>query len=429
MTRPSARGRPSSKQPHGLANGLLKDNKLRPFDTPLIDQRVATREPATNERDPPSTCSSDFDHSKSKFRVGGSTWRKSSNLRKEHRSNWTANSRETRTKDGSRSAESQVPQKDKNSGKLRDHNSRQSVTARSALTEKMRHATELAVEPRRDPVAEIQLQAQRQAAAISNRLERKQNISEKTKTAVLKAMMCKPPTAQDESTTTLPTKAIPFLESPKIGTTESQRQGSLKKSDVWAFNRDQSGFDSQQKPVGLYKTRTVSGKHAQESEILKFSSLHITSHLQQKLWLKKVLEAISEARVSEVPRPALQSPSPAKVPALRSFELSQKLSHPTPPSSPRRVAFVEQTEEKLHSMQVPPVMSFLSSDDDDESVSSVVLLFNYLSCNAVPDQKLQINERGNLVLVESFDAGKYSVVSDMSMKEQHFRRYQLVCSP
>ena len=80
-------------------------------------------------------------------------------------------------------------------------------------------------------------------------------------------------------------------------------------------------------------------------------------------------------------------------------------------------------------MQVPPVMSFLSSDDDDDSVSSVVLLFNYLSCNAVPDQKLQINERGNLVLVESFDAGKYSVVSDMSMKEQHFRRYQLVCSP
>ena len=165
----------------------------------------------------------------------------------------------------------------------------------------------------------------------------------------------------------------------------------------------------------------------------KPGNFHITSHTQQRLWLKEVAKAICDARVTEVSnilRPALRSQPEFQ--ALEDSGLSAKSSQPKTSSSPRRVAFMKTTEEKVspESILAPPVASFMSSDgdDDDESVSSVVMLFNYLSCNAVPDRKFQINDRGNLVLVESLESEHNSQVQGYSFKQRQFPKFQLACS-
>ena len=297
--------------------------------------------------------------------------------------------------------------------------------------------------------AELQRQERALSEAISNRLERKHSVSVKTKKAVLKAIMCSSPDKHEDSGIA-PTSNFaarnPNRQPTQVGKAESQNQGAphiptnqagnnvfppLLSLMPFGVNADQK---ANQTPAWLQKARTTFGKpHAREVDMPKSGNFHRTSKSQQRLWLKEALKAISDARVAEVSailRPALRPHS--ELQALEDSALSPKSSLPETSSSPRRVAFMKTAEEKVNpqSVPAPPAASFMSSDgeDDDDSVSSVVLLFNYLSCNAVPDRKLQINHRGNLVLVESFESEHISLVQDYSTKQRRFPKYQLVCS-
>lgn len=466
MTQPSAKRRASTAEPHVFTHGRQRVHRATHVETPSVAYRTVHREGAIiRERGSPPTSSSppdvnDFDRKIRKVikQARESPKRKQDTERtKSHSVSSAKRSTEIREKKhGKKTSDSRTLQKSMkenssfSSQKLVPRAPQTADFSKIDLMRPLHDSTDEKNAESRSALAELQRQEQMLAEAISNRMERKRNVSVKTKKAVLKAIMCSSPDKQEDpdlsAVSNLWVRA-PKLQPAQVGKCKSQNQSNPRVPTTTlagskAFPPFQpltelggkSDHKANQTPAWLQKARTTFGRpHAREIDMPRPGNFHSTSQSQHRLWLKEVAKAISDARVTEVSsilRPALRSQSEFQ--ALEDSGLPAKSSQPETSSSLRRVAFMKTEEEKMNpeSIAAPPIASFMSSDgdDDDESVSSVVLLFNYLSCNAVPDRKFQITDRGNLVLVESLESEHNSPVQDYSIKQRHFPKFQLVCS-
>lgn len=141
-----------------------------------------------------------------------------------------------------------------------------------------------------------------------------------------------------------------------------------------------------------------------------------TSPLQQQLWLAEFRKAQAEAQVataktSASPRGLAVSPRATPRTPLRPGSISPGRQHLSP--SRRVAALFEEVNSPTAAPEPEPskeltkfyyeqreagiVMDYSTFDDDAESVSSVQLLFNWLTCKDASD-KMRIDHRGKLVV-------------------------------
>lgn len=267
--------------------------------------------------------------------------------------------------------------------------------------------------------SEKQQRQERQAEAISNRPERKRNPSAKTKEAVLKAMMNSTPSPNEPDHPKLPKSFLHDLSSKRrLSTMENSEMyekvlsvtstSGLAVSDPTAApegslhqsTRKRSSAPLHKKTVWFQKATTKLGKL-----IGRGAKIHETSNAQQQRWLNAVYESMNEAKVAEslyAERPQAPRHAALKLSRLETEEAD------------------ETTDGDI------PQITASSQSTDDESVGSMVFLFNWLACTPV-DGRCQINRRGKLVLVGSFDSSN-SLLSGNSVDENQQKRFNFVCS-
>ena len=103
-----------------------------------------------------------------------------------------------------------------------------------------------------------------------------------------------------------------------------------------------------------------------------------TSPLKQQLWLAQIVQTIKEAKEAESLLAEKQV----------AFQEEDEVYEP----ETQNLKYYDEQQE------VGLVMDYSSFDDDAESVSSIDLLFNWLSCREMPNEKLRIDHRGKLVV-------------------------------
>jgi len=316
-----------------------------------------------------------------------------------------------------------------------------SSSSRSDFSKNVQTVTDQRIveQKRRNYESEKGRRQQQQADAISNRLERKRDLSEKTKEAVLKAMMNSKASSTKPDLPELPKsfiynlnnksglstrhskmyeKVVPFTATPgfTVSAPTDVPQGPPPLS-----SKKGSGVSVHKKTAWFQKAMTTFGKQTAHEASGIPKPFHETSFAQQQRWLNEVHTSINEAQVAKFMDAKKPVRTSSELLALKEFGLS-----PHTPEHKKSTAESEVADE--YTVREPPrIIDRSHSAEDDESVSSMVLLFNWLSCNPVPDQNMQINHRGKLVLVESFDSSN-SILSEKSNNANQQHRYKLVCS-
>jgi len=299
---------------------------------------------------------------------------------------------------GTKKRDAVSKRKSGDSKKLRKAHQKKSLDpGLDSLSERQGTLSNRTLDQCREFVTAEQLLEQEKAEAVSRRFERNPILSETTKNAVLKVIKTEDFMPKEEKPT--------FAPGP-LAVTETAPRPTFESSMVNAATTLNKQIER------ILNTALLShGDRKYETSLQK-----------QKRWLAAAKKAIHKAIVAEVL--CAKPPLPLPTTSLK-HRLSQQSRQKAKTS--HYVAFAEDRNKEFTVAPPPPITSFSTCEDDEESVSvsSVVLLFNCLSCNAVPDKKMQINHEGKLLLAytASSSASEDSTDVDSGIIDQDTRKH------